>query len=144
VENTPDQGRIDIEVSEQSGRTTVSIRDFGVGIDREDQGRIFEGLSPLQEALTYSTKKPFDFGAGGKCLDLLRIKIFSEQLGFDVGLRSERCVHLAEGRVESCPGKIDACPACSGPKDCLESGGTVVTLTFAGPDGPGPGRPDPE
>jgi len=144
VENTPDQGRIDIEVFGHSGRTTVSVRDYGVGIAPEDQGRIFEGLSPLQEALAYSTKKPFDFGAGGKCLDLLRIKIFSEQVGFTVGMRSERCMHLAKGRVESCPGKVDTCPACEGTQDCLESGGTVLALTFAGPAGRGPDRPDPE
>mgnify|MGYP006273082033 FL=1 len=129
VENTPDQGRIDVVTSFQGGRTRLAVRDFGIGIAGDDLGRIFEGLSPLQEALTYSTRRPFDFNAGGKGLDLLRMKIFSEQHGFEIGVKSERCGHIAAGRM-ACPGRIGDCPACQGRDDCFQSGQTEFFLSF--------------
>lgn len=129
LENTPDQGRVEIEVSALGARTRVVVKDFGVGIAEENQDRIFTGLHPLQDVLAYSTKRPYDFNAGGKGLDLLRIKIFSELYGFEIDLRSERCPHIASGQF-ACPGRIDACPACAGPEDCWRSGYTAFIVTF--------------
>jgi len=110
------------------------VKDFGVGITAEDQRRIFEGFFPTQETLRYSSKRPFDFDAGGKGADLLRMMVFSERYGFQLKMDSTRCRFLPQ-RGQACPGNIDDCEPCKDGTDCCSSGGTTFTLYFP---------PDPE
>ena len=91
IENTPDEGKIEIVLSQKGEGTLLEVRDFGVGITKENQTRIFEGFFTTQETLDYSSKKPYDFNAGGKGADLLRMKIFSERYKFKIELTSTRC-----------------------------------------------------
>jgi signal transduction histidine kinase len=131
VENTPDGGRILLSVYEKKGGVELMVRDFGVGITAEDRKRIFEGFFPTQETLLYSTKRPFDFDAGGKGADLLRMIVFAEKYGFQLNMESTRCCFLEEhGRA--CPGNIDACEDCKSAHDCHVSGGTAFTVFFPG------------
>jgi signal transduction histidine kinase len=134
VENTPDGGEIVVSVSEKGTGAMLAIHDFGVGIPEAFQQRIFEGLFPVQEPTAYSTGKPFDFNAGGKGLDLLRIRIFSEKYGFSIRLSSRYCPHAA-ARAEGCPGAVSRCEACTSPEDCRSSSDTRVELIFSGPGG---------
>ncbi len=129
VENTPDEGKIDVSIIENGKRMLLIIKDYGVGITDEYHTRIFEGFFPTQEITAYSTRKPFDFDAGGKGADLLRMKIFSEKYNFNIGMESVRCKFLIATH-ESCPGNISKCTHCNSVDDCLNSGGTVLSVEF--------------
>jgi signal transduction histidine kinase len=132
IENTPDEGRIEIKVFKRGEGALLQVRDYGIGIPEEAQKRIFEGFFSTRDTMAYSTKKPFDFMAGGKGADLLRMKIFSERYRFTLDMTSKRCAFLAkEGSV--CPGRISRCPHCSGGENCHRAGGTTFTLYFPSP-----------
>jgi len=129
VENTPDKGRVVIRVQEKGTGTELVVSDCGVGITDDAGKRIFEGFFPTLDTLSYSSKKPFDFNAGGKGADLLRMKIFSSRYGFDIRMDTTRCRHIPhEGDI--CPGNIEKCSHCSETEDCHRSGGTTFTLYF--------------
>ncbi|MBN2033124.1 MAG: GAF domain-containing protein, partial [Deltaproteobacteria bacterium] len=129
VENTPDEGKIEVAVQKKGEGTLFFIRDYGVGIPEEAQKRIFEGFFSTRDTMAYSSKRPFDFNAGGKGADLLRMKIFSERYHFRIEMASTRCRHLPE-ETDVCPGKISACAWCTNPEDCHQSGGTIFSLYF--------------
>jgi len=133
VENTPDEGKIEVAVQQKGNGALLIVRDYGVGIPEEAQKRIFEGFFTTRDTLAYSSKRPFDFNAGGKGADLLRMKIFSERYHFQIHMASTRCKHLpAESDV--CPGRISQCPICSKIEDCHQSGGTIFTVYFPSAD----------
>ncbi len=130
IENTPDNGRINISIEQKGKGVLFSIKDFGVGIEEDAKKRIFEGFFSTQETLLYSTKKPFAFNAGGKGADLLRMKMFSDRLGFTLKMESNRCCFLFENKEAVCPGDIEKCSYCQSQNDCLNSGHTVFTVFF--------------
>ena len=105
-----------------------------MGIEKDHQQRIFEGFFATQETLLYATKTPFEFNAGGKGADLLRMKLFSQRLGFTLDMASERCAYiLVHG--EPCPGDILSCRFCKTQGDCLNSGHSVFSVWFPPGDG---------
>ena len=61
IENTPDQGRIEIKARPKANGILFEVMDFGVGITPDHQKRIFDGFFSTQETLLYSTKTPFEF-----------------------------------------------------------------------------------
>ncbi len=132
IENTPDQGKVQVSVSRSGSGIVFSVHDFGVGIKTEACSRIFEGFFSTQEALLYSTKTPFSFNAGGKGADLLRMKLFSDRLGFSITMKSNRCRFLLENFKAECPGIIADCPFVSTPEECHESGGSIFSVFFPG------------
>jgi signal transduction histidine kinase len=134
VENTPDGGRVVVAIDKEDQRVILGVQDTGVGISGENQKYLFDGLFPTQETDLYTSKKPYEFNAGGKGLDLLRTRLASRRFGFEVGVQSERCRHLAQ-KEDLCPGKISLCRFCLGPEDCLTNGGSLFTLTFSAPGG---------
>jgi PAS domain S-box-containing protein len=129
IENTPDGGKIEISLQKRGGGAQLEFHDFGVGIAEDDQVRIFEGFVSTQETMDYSSKHPFDFNAGGKGADLLRMKIFSERYDFQIDMESSRCGFLVDSDYR-CPGKIQACSFCKKNQDCYASGETTFTLFF--------------
>jgi signal transduction histidine kinase len=133
VENTPDEGKIEVGVQKKGQGALLIVRDYGVGIPEEAQKRIFEGFFTTRDTLAYSSKRPFDFNAGGKGADLLRMKIFSERHHFQIHMASTRCKHLPE-ESDVCPGRISQCPLCSKIEDCHQSGGTIFTVYFPSAD----------
>jgi PAS domain S-box-containing protein len=128
-ENTPDEGKIEIATQKEGHGTLLVVRDYGVGIPEEAQRRIFEGFFTTRDTMAYSSKRPFDFNAGGKGADLLRMKIFSERYGFQINMASIRCRHLPK-ETDICPGRISRCPFCSNTEDCHQTGGTIFTVYF--------------
>jgi len=129
IENTPDEGRIEIKVFKRGEGALLQVRDYGIGIPEEAQKRVFEGFVSTRDTMAYSTKKPFDFMAGGKGADLLRMKIFSERYRFTLEMSSRRCDFLSkEGSI--CPGRISRCPHCSRVENCHSEEGTTFTLYF--------------
>lgn len=129
IENTPDGGAIRIGIEEKNGKILLHIADDGVGITEENQAYIFDGLFHAKETELYASKKPYDFGAGGKGLDLLRMKVYGQRFGFDLAMKSKRCVHIPTDR-DLCPGDISRCPHVKNAKGCAASGGTTFTITF--------------
>ncbi len=129
VENTPDGGRIELQLRNGTEMQELVVRDHGVGITEDAQRRIFEGFFATQNTLHYSSKRPFDFNAGGKGADLLRMRIFSERYGFRIRLSSTRCPFLST-ETDVCPGEIGLCSFCTDQDTCLHSGGTEVSLQF--------------
>jgi PAS domain S-box-containing protein len=130
IENTPEGGVIEVCVEQKSGRALLIVKDYGVGITEENQKFLLDGLFHTKETELYSTKKPYDFGAGGKGLDLLRIKYYAQRYGFDISLESTRCIHIPTDS-DICPGSISRCSHCETAKDCMESGSTTFTVTFS-------------
>lgn len=129
IENTPDGGAISVLTEKKSGGLEIQVTDTGIGITEENQKYLFSGFLASMETDFYSTGKPFMFGAGGKGLDLLRIRLYGRRYGFYVLVKSQRCPYLPGDR-DLCPGNIKSCHHCSRPEDCLESGGTTFSLFF--------------
>ena len=131
IENTPDGGDVLIYLRQQPGSVELEIKDSGIGITEESQKHIFGGFYHSLETDLYSTKRPFDFGAGGKGLDLLRIKIFGETYHFQVECRSTRCRYIPREN-DTCPGAIAKCHNVQTKEECARSGGTTLKIVFPG------------
>ena len=129
IENTPDEGMVQVILEQKVQWLQLKVMDFGIGITKENQRRLFEGLFHTLDTELYTSGKPYDFGAGGKGLDLLRIKTYGQRFGFDISVASQRCIHIPTDR-DLCPGKISECPHCKTREDCLNSGGSTFCLTF--------------
>jgi signal transduction histidine kinase len=129
IENTPDEGIVRIVLEKKGEWLLFKVMDFGIGITKENQRHLFNGLFHTLDTELYSSKKPFDFGAGGKGLDLLRIKTYGQRFGFDISVGSQRCLYLPTDR-DLCVGKISECPHCKTRDDCLNSGGSTFCVTF--------------
>ncbi len=126
IENTPDQGRIEVEAKIEGDQMVIRFRDFGTGITAENQRLIFTGFFHTQDTNYYSTKAPYDFNAGGSGADLLRAKVFSERYGFEIDFESTRCSYIPED-MDECPGRISLCQFIGNRSDCFASG-TIFSL----------------
>jgi len=129
VENTPDEGTITVSLKEIPSGVRFQVKDEGVGIPLADQRFIFDGFHHTQATDEYSSKDPFDFNAGGKGLELLRLKILSEAGLFEISFESQRCRYIPNSR-DLCPGRIKICPHVHDVSGCRESGGTTFTVLF--------------
>lgn len=129
VENTPDGGLIELSVQERGEAVIIMVRDHGIGVPEDLQQRIFEGFYPTQTMTGYSTRKPFDFDAGGKGADLLRMKIFSETYGFTLSMSSTACP-FCHGSFDPCPGNVSRCLSLKDGISCDDTGGTTFVLRF--------------
>jgi hypothetical protein len=129
VEYTPDGGKIQIQVFSKNNRPTLVIQDYGIGFTPEKLRLIFENYFTPPDSSEYTTKQPFEFNAGGRGFDLLRIKLFSERFNFTLDIDATRC-RFIPADPDTCPGDIRRCRFCTTPDDCLNSGATTVTLTF--------------
>jgi PAS domain S-box-containing protein len=129
VENTPDGGRITVSVHSGAHGPELEVADTGIGITEETQRLIRDHFFTAYEPMQYSTRSPYDFQAGGKGFDLLRMQIFAERFGFKMNLVSRRCRHLP-GEGNECAGAEAECPHLAAPEDCRDAGGTRVTVSF--------------
>ncbi|MFO7667448.1 MAG: PAS domain S-box protein [Desulfobacterales bacterium] len=129
VGNTPDGGKIEVSVKKGETGPELEVKDFGVGITEENRRLIFESYITTRETIQYSTREPYDFNAGGKGFDLLRMKIFSERYNFKIDMKSSRCTFIP-GDGDLCPGDIKNCGHCRTVNDCFNSGGTTVVVKF--------------
>ena len=129
VENTPDGGIIGVTVEEREGRIWIHVKDSGVGITEENQRDIFDGLFHTEETEMYASRNPYDFGAGGKGLDLLRMRLYARRYGFEISMKSRRCCYIPTDQ-DLCPGNISLCDHCKTPQDCINSGGSSFSVSF--------------
>ena len=56
IENTPDEGRVEVTVKNKKAGVEFLVQDAGIGIVEEHRKRIFEGFFPTQETNKYSSK----------------------------------------------------------------------------------------
>jgi len=129
IENTPDGGKIDISVEQKGDRIWLHVKDYGIGIREENQQYLFDGLFHAHETDLYSSRKPYDFGAGGKGLELLRMKVYGQRLGFDITMKSKRCIYIPTDQ-DVCPGDVTQCTHITSPEECYASGGTTFSVSF--------------
>ena len=81
IENTPDDSWIGVTVRPVEIGSEFEVKDNGVGITKENQHLILKNFFTAYEPVHYSSRKPYDFNAGGKGFDLARMKVFSERSG---------------------------------------------------------------
>ena len=129
VEATPDNGSIAVRGRSNGDFYLFTVEDWGIGIPEEDWGLVFDGFYQVQETENYTSGRPYAFNAGGKGMDLFRIKMFSKIYGFGLYFKSCRCEHLMES-LRQCPGSVDRCPYCNSLQDCMDRGGTVFQVEF--------------
>jgi len=129
MENTPDGGEVVISLTRHPEGTLLQVQDHGVGIPASDREFIFEAFHHTQETDQYSTRKPFDFDAGGKGLELMYLKILSEEGAFDIFFESHRC-HYLSIHLDQCRGKVSSCPFVADLEGCKQSGGTTFSVLF--------------
>ncbi len=128
IENTPDEGKIEVSAKREGDQICIDFRDYGVGISPQNQKLIFGGFFHTQDTMYYSSKRPYEFNAGGSGADLLRTKTFSERNGFLVGFKSSRCRFIPND-TDECPGRISACPFVTKGSECSSSG-SVFSVRF--------------
>ena len=129
VENTPDGGKISVRVRKGEIGPEFEVKDNGIGISEENLRLIFENYFTSYDTMQYSTRQPYDFKAGGKGFDLLRIKIFSERYNFKIKMTSQPC-RFIDKESHECPGNVADCTPPDNAKDCQNAGGTKVTVHF--------------
>jgi K+-sensing histidine kinase KdpD len=130
IEATPDQGLVQITGQVRGKQYIFKVLDTGIGIPEKDKELIFEGFYPVQETENYSSRRPYSFNAGGKGIDLLRIRMFSELYGFELSFKSQRCPYLVDTE-EELPGNVGYCERCSSPEDCAKNGGSEFVVRFS-------------
>jgi len=129
IENSPDGSEILVSIEETPAALLLEVEDHGIGIPVADQEFIFEGFHHTQATDEYSSKRPYDFNAGGKGLELLRLKMLAEAGWFDISFVSERCRFIPTS-VDHCQGTVAECPHVSDVEACRQSGGTTFAVTF--------------
>ncbi len=141
IENTPDGGEVAIRLKKLQADILFQVADHGIGIPWSDREFLFKAFHQTQDSERYSTRNPFDFDAGGKGLELMGLKILSEEGFFSIGFESQRCRYIAKSG-ESCPGSIRACRFAKDIRECEQSGGTTFSVLFQGhPGKPGVSSP---
>jgi PAS domain S-box-containing protein len=137
VENTPDGGEVRVAVRRSPAGPELEIRDTGTGITAENLRLIVGHFFTAYEPLQYSTRRPYDFKAGGKGFDLLRIQMFAERYGFKLRMDSTRC-RFIPGDADECPGDAGECAHLRHADQCRDTGGTVVRVQFSAAPSPPP------
>ncbi len=129
IENTPDGGLIQASIEQRGETVWLHITDHGIGITEENQQYLFDGLFHTRETELYTSRRPYDFGAGGKGLELMLVKAYAQRFGFEILMKSRRCVYIPSDQ-DICPGAIARCIHCSTTQNCLDSGGTTFSVGF--------------
>ncbi len=129
VKNTPDGGQVLVRIEKRGGMAWIDVIDTGVGISEENQPYVFDGLFHTTETDLYSSRGPYDFGAGGKGLDLLKLKVYAKRFGFELAMTSTRCPHIPTDR-DICPGKVSDCLFVKSAQECALSGGSTFSVAF--------------
>ncbi len=129
IENSPDRAEVGISAGVDKKGLYVEVEDRGIGIPLMDREFIFDGFHHTLDTDLYQSKKPYEFGAGGKGLELLRLKTLSEEHPLEIDYQSERCSYIPTGK-DMCPGSVDQCDHVKDIESCLRSGGSRFTVRF--------------
>jgi hypothetical protein len=121
-------------------QSEIDDREFIEGSLRESEERYRTVINSIEDGYYevdlsgntqfYSTRRPFDFNAGGKGLELMRLKLFAADGAFDLSFESKRCKYIPADS-DCCCGRISSCRAVSSVKDCIDSGGRFFPCSFS-------------
>ena len=89
IEATADGGSVSVEISRNDTTAVLAVEDSGVGMDAATLEQVFFGFVHAGRTADYTSGRPYDLGAGGVGLDLLRTKQLAERFGFEVKATSE-------------------------------------------------------
>ena len=129
IEATPDGGLVRATGRTRGDRYIFAVKDTGIGIPEKDQERVLEGFYSVRDTDSYSSGRPYSFGAGGKGIDLLRMRMFSELYGFKISFTSRQCKYLASGATDH-PGNVALCPYCQSLEESANGGGSEFVVDF--------------
>ena len=129
IEYTPDGGMVRVCVQSKDTGPELAVSDTGIGITDENQQLIIGSFFTTDDTYQYRTGNPFDFDAGGRGLDLLRMRVFSEHYPIKLLLNSKRCPYIPTN-TDKCPGKTNQCIHCDSAEHCHRSGGTTFSIQF--------------
>ena len=129
IEATPDEGEVLVSLRRIEEDVLLEVRDHGVGIPAGEEEFVFDGFHHIQETDEYSSKRPYEFGAGGKGLELLKLRVLSEIYPVDISVQSRRCIHMPKPS-DQCPGRISACTGAKDLDGCKDASETVFSVTF--------------
>ncbi|HVR29546.1 MAG TPA: HAMP domain-containing sensor histidine kinase, partial [Thermoanaerobaculia bacterium] len=73
----------------KASAVVLEVVDSGVGFDQAASKLLFHGFVHAGHTADYSSRRPYDFGAGGRGLDLLRTRHFADHHGFAIEVESE-------------------------------------------------------
>lgn len=130
IEATPDHGLVKVTGRVKGNRYILTVADTGIGIPEKDKELIFEGFYPVQDTENYASRRPYSFNAGGKGIDLLRIRMFSELYGFNLTFKSERCPLLMASDDKLGGGDAELCNECKSAQNCSNLGGSEFVVGF--------------
>ncbi len=89
IKFTPDEGKIEVELCRNSGESArVTIKDNGIGIDRNELVKIFDKFYTSADALSHTSGK-YEFMARGAGLGLAIVKSYVEAHGGRVWAESD-------------------------------------------------------
>jgi GAF domain-containing protein len=129
IEATPDCGSVSIVGRSKGDRYILRVKDTGIGIPDEDKELIFQGFYPVQDIDNYSSGRQYSFNAGGKGIDLLRIRMFSELYGFRLSFTTKRCALLKNaGQTKLSVEEI--CRQCCNTDACHNNSGSEFVVDF--------------
>jgi GAF domain-containing protein len=129
IEAVPDDGTVRIKGRVKGNRYIFSVKDTGIGIPEKDKELIFGGFYPVQATESYSSGQPYSFNAGGKGIDLLRIRMFSELYGFRLSFTSQRCPKLV-AEEDAAGGVPEVCGQCRSQGNCQDASGSEFVVDF--------------
>lgn len=129
IENSPRGCGVEVTVCAGDTGPKFEVKDKGMGITEENQRMIFDIFATAGDPMKYSSRKPYEFNAGGRGFDLFRMKVFSERYNFKIQLISKRCSYILQDSDE-CPGNIDECVHCKKSEEYQNDRGTTVTVQF--------------
>jgi signal transduction histidine kinase len=89
IEATADGGWVQVATAERAGAVVLEVADGGVGLDETARKQLFHGFVHAGETRDYTSGRAYDFGAGGRGLDLLRTRHFADRQGFSIEVESE-------------------------------------------------------
>jgi two-component system phosphate regulon sensor histidine kinase PhoR len=130
IENSPDGSVIHMRAIADRTGLRLEVEDRGIGATVVDQEFIFDGFHHTIDTDLYQSKRPYEFGAGGKGLELMRLKTLSESHPFQIGFTSDRCRHIPTDK-DLCPGNISHCEDITDLAGCQASGGSRFVVTFS-------------
>jgi signal transduction histidine kinase len=89
IEATADGGWVRVSARARNGGVVIEVADSGVGMDEATRRQIFHGFVHAGETADYTSRRAYDFGAGGRGLDLLRTRHLADRQGFSIEVESE-------------------------------------------------------
>jgi signal transduction histidine kinase len=89
IEATADGGWTRISTSRRPHAVVLEVADSGRGFDDATRRQLFHGFVHAGDTRDYQSLRPYDFGAGGRGLDLLRTRHFADRQGLGIEVESE-------------------------------------------------------